>query len=362
MKMSMSSKERMVAAIRCQEVDHIPLGQVFHSTVLGTPDAKQWDNQFQRAEVMKDLGLDPVIDIWMPTPKPPSEIAVRKWQEDDPDGPDVLLCAEYETPAGKLVQKVRRTRDWYHPSHHRFLPDWQGYAHREPHEFEQIEMMDDWFTRRYKMPLISGPDDLDKLEYLLQPPTGHALDEWITNARKAQQYANQMGLLSQARRVSVGDWFMWLCLIEEFLYAMIEQPDYVSRFYEIIQRYNRQTLELVLQAVCVLMPEGYTLYQDILDQMAVDVYFGLDPMAARKSEDLATVKEAFDDRHCIWGGVNAPTTVGRGSDEEIDEAVKFAIETLGPTGLILNASMYLCDDDVPWDRFMVFVEAWRRYA
>jgi len=405
MKMSMSSKERMIAAIRCQEVDHIPLGQVFHSTVLGTPDSKQWDNQFQRAEVMKDLGLDPVIDIWMPTPKPHPQVVVRKWQEDDPDGPDVLLCAEYETPAGKLVQKVRRTRDWYHPSHHRFLPDWQGHAHREPNEFERIEMMDDWFTRRYKMPLISGPDDLDKLEYLLLPPTGHAWDEWITNARKAQQYANQMGLLSQARRVSVGDWFMWLCLIEEFLYAMIEQPNYVSRFYEIIQRYNRQTLELVLQAdadvvqyrgwydtpdywgrkryqqilqpyieelgqvvhdagklFCVLMPEGYTLYRDILDQMAVDVYFGLEPMAARKSEDLATVKEAFDDRHCIWGGVNAPTTVGRGSDEEIDEAVKFAIETLGPTGLILNASMYLCDDDVPWDRFMVFVEAWRRYA
>ncbi len=405
MKMSMSSKERMIAAIRCQEVDHIPLGQLFHSTVLSTPVAKRWGNQFQRAEVLKNLGLDPVIDIWMPTPESPTEIAVHKWQEDDPDGPDVLLCAEYETPAGKLIQKVRKTRDWYHPTHYRFLPDWQGHAHREPNEFDEIDMMDDWFTRRYKVPLISGPADLDKLEYLLQPPIGPARDEWIANARKAQQYADEMELLSHTRRLSVGDWFMWLCLIEEFLYAMIEQPDYVSRFYEIIQRYNREILELVLEAepdvvqyrgwydtpdywgreryqqilqphieelgqivhdagkfFCVLMPEGYTLYRDILDGLPVDVYLGLEPLAARKSEDFASIKAALDERHCIWGGVNAPVTVGRGSDEEIDEAVKFAVEMLGPTGLILNASMYLYDDDVPWDRFMVFIEAWRRYA
>jgi len=405
MKITMSSKQRMIAAIHCQEVDHIPLAQLFHSTVLGTPAAKQWDDQFQRAEVMKEIGIDPVIDIWLPIPQPPADITVHKWQEDDPDNPDSLLCAEYETPAGKLVQKVRKTRDWYDPTHYRFLPDWQGQAHRRPDDFDEIEMMDDWFTRRYKVPLISGPADLDKLEYLLQPPSGQARDEWLASACKAQQRAKEMDLLSHARRLSVGDWFMWLCLIEEFLCAMIEQPDYVTRFYEIIQRYNRDILELVLEAdpdvvqyrgwydipdywgreryqrilrphidelaqivhdagklFCVLMPEGYTLYRDILNEMNVDVYLGLEPLAARKSEDFAAVKAAFDDRHCIWGGVNAPVTVGRGSEEEIEEAVRFAIDTLGRSGLVLNASMYLYDNDVHWDQFMTFVDAWRRYA
>ena len=81
-----------------------------------------------------------------------------------------------------------------------------------------------------------------------------------------------------------------------------------------------------------------------------------------KSEDFAAVKAAFHDRHCIWRAVNTPVTVGRGSDEEIDEAVRFAIDTLGPRGFVLNASVYLYDDDVRWDRFMVFVDAWRRHA
>ncbi len=87
MKLELASHERMLAAIKRQPVDHIPLGQVFHSTVLGTPADKQWRDQFERAQVMKDLGLDPVIDIWLPTPEPPPSVHVRKWTEADPDGP-----------------------------------------------------------------------------------------------------------------------------------------------------------------------------------------------------------------------------------------------------------------------------------
>ena len=60
--------------------------------------------------------------------------------------------------------------------------------------------------------------------------------------------------------------------------------------------------------------------------------------------------------------MNAPVTVGMGTEEEIDAAVRTAIETLGPTGLILNACMYLYDDDVSWDRFGIFVESWRKWV
>jgi len=81
MKRELTSHERMLAAIQRQPVDHIPLGQVFHSTVLGTPTDKQWRDQFERAQVMKDLGLDPVIDIWLPTPEPPPNVKVRKSED-----------------------------------------------------------------------------------------------------------------------------------------------------------------------------------------------------------------------------------------------------------------------------------------
>ena len=87
----MTSRERILSAIRREEVDHLPLGQLFHSTILETPKELQWCNQFERARVMKDLGLDPLVDIWMPAPEAPPEIPVRKWMEDDSNGPHKLM-------------------------------------------------------------------------------------------------------------------------------------------------------------------------------------------------------------------------------------------------------------------------------
>ena len=405
MKAQMTSRERLLAAINREEVDHIPLGQIFHSTIMGTPDQLQWSDQFQRARVMKDLGLDPVIDIWLPAPEPPVGVQVRRWQEKDPGEPSPLLCAEYQTPAGKLIQKVRKTDDWYDRTHYNFLPDWQGNSHRPQDRFDQLDMLDDWFTRRYKVPLVKGPQDLEALSCLLQPPRGQARDRWIQHALQAKKIAAEMDLLTHARRVSVGDWFMWVCLIEDFCLAMIEDPQYVADFFAVIQNYNKQVLELVLEVqpdviqyrgwydtpdywglqrhrdllapkiqelarlvhsvgskFCYLLPEGYTLYKDILRTLDVDVFLGLDPLAARKSEDLCHVKKALGDHSCLWGGVNACVTVGTGSDRDIDTAVRTAIETLGPRGFILNASIYFYDDDVTWERFMTLVEAWRKYA
>ena len=406
METGMSSRERMLAAIRRQELDYIPLGQLFHSTIMDTPTERQWRDQFERARVMKDLGLDPTIDIWMPSPEAPPEIPVRKWMEDDPDEPGKLLCAAYETPAGTLTAKVRRTdEDWYQPTHYKFLPQWDGNAHRGIDQYDRIDMLDDYFTRRYKMPLVKGPQDLWAFEYLLKPPTGGYRDLWIRNALKAKEIAGELGLATQARRVSIGDWFMWVCRIEDFCVEMISNPGYVNRFYDICQNYNKQIIDMVLEVepdiiqyrgwydtpdywgtqryrdilapriselgkqihdggslFCVLLTEGYTLYKEILATLDVDVYLGLEPLAARKSENLAAVKETLGDKHCIWGGVNACVDVAMGSNEKIDEVVKTAIETLGPRGFILNASMYFYDDDVSWDRFVVFVNAWKKYA
>jgi len=366
MKYEMNSRERMLAAIRREPVDHVPLGQLFHSTVLDTPPERRWRDQFERARVMLELGLDPVIDIWLPAPEPP---------------------------------------DWYQPTHYRFLPTWDGDAHRPKDRFDEIDMMDDWFTRRYKVPLVEGPGDLDALSCLLKPPEGARRDAWIRNALEAKRIAGELGLLTHARRLSIGDWFMWLCLIEDFCVAMIEDPAYLSRFLDICNEYNLRLLDMVLEAApdvvqyrgwydtpdywgiarhrdvlmpriaqlaekahragslfCYLLPEGYTHYKDNLREMDVDVFLGLEPLAARKSEDFAAVKAALGGRSAIWGGVNAPVTVGRGSEEEIDRAVREAIRVLGPTGFILNASMYLYDDDVRWNRFMTFVSAWKRCA
>ena len=151
---------------------------------------------------------------------------------------------------------------------------------------------------------------------------------------------------------------------------MMENPGYTERFYDIVQNYNRQILDMVLEVepdiiqyhgwydtpnywgpkhlrailapriqelavqahaggslFCYLLPEGYTVYRNTLRDMDVDVFLGLEPLASRKSENLAAVKAALGDHHCIWGGVNAPVTVGMGTEREIDAAVRTKIRS-----------------------------------
>ena len=83
--------------------------------------------------------------------------------------------------------------------------------------------------------------------YPLKAPTGAVRDEWIANARQDKQVALELELLTRVRRVSIGDWFMWVCLVEDFGVAMIENPGYVAQFYDIIPRCNREIIPLALK-------------------------------------------------------------------------------------------------------------------
>ena len=64
---------------------------------------------------------------------------------------------------------------------------------------------------------------------------------------QGQRIADEMGLATQVRRVSVGDWFMWVCWIEDFCVQMVSEPEYVDRFYDIVNNYNKQIIDMALE-------------------------------------------------------------------------------------------------------------------
>ena len=111
MQVSMSSRKRMLAAIKREGPDHISF-----SPYIGQAPGWQaplfWRNQIERAERMLALGLDPTIDIWLPDPHPHPDVRIKTWREQAQRGSDTLITKEYHTPAGVLRQVVRETEDW----------------------------------------------------------------------------------------------------------------------------------------------------------------------------------------------------------------------------------------------------------
>jgi len=59
---------------------------------------------------------------------------------------------------------------------------------------------------------------------------------------------------------------------------------------------------------------------------------GLDPVQGTHT-DMPLMKEKLAVKCAVWGGVSAAVTVERGAEEDVRQAVRLALSTLGPRRL-----------------------------
>jgi len=392
---TMSSRERMMAAMTLNGPDHVPF-----SPYIGQGPWYEkplfWHDQFQRTEVMLELGLDPTIDIWLPWPHPAPEVKIKTWRATG--GSEPLLTKEYHTPAGILRQTVRETEDWCDARHTRWIPTTMGTEQRE--QFN-MDILDDWNISRRSEPWVKGRDDLEALRYLMRVPEGHVLEEWKMDTARALEFARKHDLVSVARRTIVGDAFQWFCDIEQFMIWMIEDTGFVKEFLGIWQEWSLAMTKLALEAGVdvvqrrgwyeiptfwglkyfkeylvplieeetkmvhaagklhvYLLPEGQGAYTPLLKEMSADVMMGVDPRMLHGG-DLKSLFQAMGNNKAFWGGVNAEVTLESGKPEIIDEAVKTAIEELGGNGgLILGGFIF---QQITAEMITMMIASWKKY-
>jgi len=184
----MNSRERMLAALKRQPTDHIPCSpHIWQGPARGP---LYWENQFERAERMLEMGLDPVIDIWLPDVCPDPCVEVKTWR--DTSGSEPLLTKEFRTPAGTLRQTVRETGDWCAPNHGHWIPTTFS---TELRTHFNMDIFDDHNVSRRTEPWVKSRADLDSLRYLIRKPEGWRLDEWRMDAERAKEFATKHDLL-----------------------------------------------------------------------------------------------------------------------------------------------------------------------
>jgi enhancing lycopene biosynthesis protein 2 len=139
-----------------------------------------------------------------------------------------------------------------------------------------------------------------------------------------------------------------------------------SGFRTIIAPTLRREADLVHQAGrrfgYIITSAFLPLLDDILDA-GVDVLIGLDP-AEGKGTHLGEIKERFRSRRrALWGGVSGAITVEMGTEEETEEAVRAALQTLGAGGGFILSPVDNVREDTERARRNTsrFIEAWKRY-
>ena len=389
----LTSRERLLGALSLERVDHIPCCFMSFTALR----KRHHEDLYELAKAERALGLDSMLFIpTTPRPLRPDhpdlrglpvrfhpQVKIREWREQVLVDPDTLR-KEYVTPDGTLTTSVRLSEDWPHGDH--------------------IPFVDDYQVPRAEKPLITRPEELKALQYLLTPPQEGDIAQFEKEGRKAHAFVEEHGVLL-AGGWGVGmDMASWLCGIQNLMILTMTQPDFVADLLEMIHAWNVQRMKVILSAPvdlyirrawyegcdfvtpqfyqAAILPRlkievdlahehgtkfGYICSsgtKPMLDyylEAGIDVLIGIDPIQGTYT-DMPLLKEKLSGRVCLWGGVSGAVTVEQGTEAEVRSAVRNAIETLGPDGFILSpVDNITVDEPLTWQNIEIFIAEWQKH-
>ena len=380
----------MLATLSGQQPDHMPCAfMIFGALKSCCQDYAEFvDRQLA-------MGLDAFVEI---PPRPPivvndyynlhglpvtydPRVTVREWIETQPGEQFPIMVKEYLTPGGVLRAEVRQTPDWRWGNH--------------------VPLFDDYLVPRSKKHLITQPDDLNALQYLLVAPNDAEIRAAHTEAKPALEQARRHGLAVVGGWGAAADVVAWLTGFENMIVLAAEQPAFMHALLGLVAEWNRRRMQVLLDIgidlyvkrifyestdfwsprlyrrflqpilkadtelahqagvkVGGMMTTGTLPLLDDLIAAGLDVIIGIDPMVT----DLAEIKRRAANRIALWGGVNGYITVESGSEDEVREAVRRAVEILAPGGRSILSPVENVRETSQraWRNTLVLIDEWRR--
>ena len=374
----MTPRERILAAMRRQDVDYAPCMPIWWAWASPTADGYRWTNLEERLGVLIDrLGVDAYLDFGIPLGRHP-EIKQTVWEEAVEGERYPLLHKVIETPAGELTATIRKTEDWPHG--------------------QDIPLMSDFVVSRLVKPWIEDEQDLDCLEYVWQPPADYSADQVAELRKLADKW--QIPIRSTVGHGLTAS--LSLFGAENASMISIERPELFERLAEIEHRATMRRIELAARAgVDFVTRDGfyettdfwspsqikrflsdrlrkeieiahqagllitYTVCTGImpilphLKSLPFDCLAGIEPVLGH--QDMALVAKELGPSKCIWGGVSAPMHIGMGSPEIVREAVRSFYSDFGRRGTIL-APVPSIRQSWPWENVLAMVDEWKRIS
>lgn len=408
----MDSRERLLAAIRLQKPDHVPLycwcfgvqpppslrwqrngqevahwftGRLEHIHTLPAP----WtvDDDLERVLRWRQLGVDDVIDISVPWGIDPA-VRIRDWQEPPTaTEPYRRLCRAYDTPAGILRHVVRQTGE-------QVPPGWV----LQP---ETVRLIEDYNIPRGVKHAVAGPEDLPKLRYLLSDPSPEQLAAYRERLARVKRFAAEQGVLVQAWSAFGMDAIIWLMGVEAAVMAAMTEPEFFQELVDIVASWDRRRTEIALDLGGVdmvvqrgwysstdfwsptmfrryvhphlkelaglahqagvhlgyVMTTGIMAMAEHLIDAGVDLLYYVDPVTDKN--DLEAVRARFAGKVALAGGVSSGVTLAGRVEADIRREVEAALRVFAPGGGFILAPVDALFPDTPWSTVETMIAAWR---
>ena len=410
----MTSKDRIMAAIRGRPGDYVPLttwcfglsappglawttdshavpywytGRLEHLHTLPIP----WtlEDDFRRVLAWRALGVDDLLDVSVPWSMNP-EVT---WSDTTVpagvmDPQYAVMIRDYRLPGTTLRHAVRRTDETQPP----------GWVVQPDH----VPLIEDFNIPRAVKHLVTGPAEVEAIRHLYRGPDADAQRKFRERMAGVRTFADREGVAVQAWAGFGMDAVVWFCGAEGAVMLALDEPRAFGRLFDIITECDLARVELAastpgVDLVCgrgwysstdfwspalfnefvfphVKMlagaahargkPFGYVMTTGVqtlgprLADAGVDVLYFVDPV-----QDRITVEQARDllgGRMTLVGGTNALSLQSRDQDR-IRREVRRAVEALKPTGRFILHPVDALFPDTPWKGIETLIEAWKEF-
>jgi len=391
---TMSSRQRVMQAFNHAEVDHVPLLVRWWGRPHFSDKKDSWRDQFERAQKTTRLGLDDAVQFEPPRMLSP-EVTARVRREDHPGERYSILFKEYHTVKGVLSQIAYKTDDWPHG--------------------DEIPIFTDFLVprSRSKKYLIETIEDVEALGVLFAEPSQELLRQAHERADKARSFAEKNEVLIESGTDYLGSWldgsglFLgdalgWLCGLENAIKFAYGKPQLLHKLLDTILEWNFRHIGLISELggsdiivhrawyetfwsprlfrtffaprikkeidyvhrigskYCYIMTSGIMPLLEPLAELDIDILYGIDPVQGKA--DLKQIKRRVGDRVCLWGGMNSAVTLGSGGRQDVENAVRNAIEILAPGGGFVLAPIDQLFEDTRWENVLTMIETWRKLS
>jgi len=380
-----SSRERILCTLSHNEPDRVPLWNLWRKEDLPF----SFRDEYQRVEATLKMGLDDSVLLKPPGPRE-DDLVLHSWiypvkmrvycEARSFEHRYPVLAKEYLTPEGILRHSVKLTDDW-------------PFGNNAP-------LLSDFNVSRSEEYLIKKQEDLKKLKYVLKDPTKNQIQRYRNLAKGLRNFARRKGVLLEGGWITAVDTAVWLFGFEPLVWKAVDDPNFVKELLAIVSQWEKPRLELLLEEkvdlvvhsgwyempymwsprlfrhfikpiiseevalthsagipYCYVLTAGTSLIVEDLLDLGIDVLRGVDPIQGK--DDLTLIKEKIGDQITIWGGINAAITLGRGTPNEIREAVDTAIQVLAPGGGFVLYPVDQIYNDTPWDNVQILIDHWK---
>jgi hypothetical protein len=381
MNKEMTSRERIVAAMKREDIDRVPCSPFFNPQDPVQRRGKTYNFPFgpsHREAVeygVEKLGLDMVVNVGWPTYYPGPGVSSSVELDGD------TLKKTWQTPAGRLECAVKHDENW-------------------PHGFD-IPLFTDYTIGRFRTPWVENARDVECLSHILLPPRTEehrrAIEfAWLEARRLADRY--DLAIKLTAGTGLTGAHQLWdterLCLaafddpglidayldlehrltLEHYTIALDLGVDIIRRngFYESCDFFSpdflrrmlgarlREEAEVVHQAGKVIgytMLTGYTPLADHLGATGIDCLIVPDPFFRGEQPQRLTAE--LGDRMSFWTGPSDTIQMPWDDQEAVRKAVRDTFSIFGRLGLILT----VCSSAKaphPWANALAMIDEWKK--